>query len=124
MPLEKSTTLPSDGAIWKGVTLTNRAAEYIQHLAARDPNIKGLQIDVKPSGCAGLSYSMNLVTTKSQDDLSFSHHGACVFVPLHAMPYIDGTEVDYVYVGLNQIFKFNNPRAQHACGCGESFGVE
>ncbi|MGO3398672.1 MAG: Fe-S cluster assembly scaffold SufA, partial [Serratia proteamaculans] len=20
-------------------------------------------------------------------------------------------------------FKFNNPKAQHACGCGESFGV-
>jgi hypothetical protein len=31
---------------------------------------------------------------------------------------------DYVREGLNQIFKFNNPKAQHACGCGESFGVE
>ncbi|HBC81012.1 MAG TPA: Fe-S cluster assembly scaffold SufA, partial [Escherichia sp.] len=25
--------------------------------------------------------------------------------------------------GLNQIFKFYNPKAQHECGCGESFGV-
>ncbi|VFP84457.1 Protein SufA [Candidatus Erwinia haradaeae] len=124
MQLEKSTMLDSDRAIWKGLTLTNRAAKHIQHLSSQDPNIKGLQIDVKSSGCAGLSYSMNLVTTSSQDDLIFSHHGACLFVPLHAMPYIDGTEVDYVHVGLNQIFKFNNPRAQHACGCGESFGVE
>jgi len=39
------------------------------------------------------------------------------------MPFIDGTEVDYVHEGLNEIFKFNNPKAQHECGCGESFGV-
>jgi len=45
-------------------------------------------------------------------------------VPLQAMPFVDGTELDYVREGLNQIFKFNNPKAQHACGCGESFGVE
>ncbi|EGK6842007.1 Fe-S cluster assembly scaffold SufA, partial [Escherichia coli] len=25
--------------------------------------------------------------------------------------------------GLNQIFKFHNPKAQNECGCGESFGV-
>ncbi|EJW0603117.1 Fe-S cluster assembly scaffold SufA, partial [Escherichia coli] len=36
---------------------------------------------------------------------------------------IDGTEVDFVREGLNQIFKFHNPKAQNECGCGESFGV-
>ncbi|VEA35239.1 Iron binding protein SufA for iron-sulfur cluster assembly [Salmonella enterica subsp. enterica] len=35
----------------------------------------------------------------------------------------DGTEVDYVQEGLNQLFKFHNPKAQNECGCGESFGV-
>ncbi|EED8412365.1 Fe-S cluster assembly scaffold SufA, partial [Salmonella enterica subsp. enterica serovar Cerro] len=25
--------------------------------------------------------------------------------------------------GLNQLFKFHNPKAQNECGCGESFGV-
>ncbi len=44
----------------------------------------------------------------------------CLF---SAMPFIDGTEVDYVREGLNQIFKFHNPKAQNECGCGESFGV-
>ncbi len=28
-----------------------------------------------------------------------------------AMPFIDGTEVDYVREGLNQLFKFHNPKA-------------
>ena len=49
--------------------------------------------------------------------------GAKLFVPLQAMPFIDGTEVDFVREGLNQIFKFHNPKAQNECGCGESFGV-
>ncbi|VFP80104.1 Fe-S cluster assembly scaffold SufA [Candidatus Erwinia haradaeae] len=124
MQVETSTNLCLDRARWKGLTLTNRAARQIQHLSSKDPNIQGLQIDVKTSGCAGFSYSMNLVTKKSQDNLSFTQHGAKLFVPLHAMPYIDGTEIDYVDVGLNQIFQFNNPKAQHSCGCGESFAIE
>lgn len=50
--------------------------------------------------------------------------GAKLFAPLQAMPFIDGTELDYVREGLNEIFKFHNPKAQHECGCGESFGVQ
>ena len=67
-----------------------------------------------------------ILTTVSQpekDDLVFEHDGARLYVPLQAMPFIDGTEVDYVREGLNQLFKFNNPKAQNECGCGESFGV-
>ena len=41
-----------------------------------------------------------------------------------AAAFIDGTELDYVREGLNEIFKFHNPKAQHECGCGESFGVQ
>ncbi len=67
---------------------------------------------------------MDLVKQPEDDDLQFTYYGATLFVPLQAMPFIDGTEVDYVREGLNQIFKFNNPKAQHACGCGENFGVE
>ncbi|WP_286146419.1 iron-sulfur cluster biosynthesis family protein, partial [Shigella sp. FC1967] len=32
-------------------------------------------------------------------------------------PFIDGLVVDYVREGLNQMFKFNNPKAQNVCGC-------
>ena len=113
-----------DDFIWKGLTLTDSAAKQISHLVSADPELKGLKLGVKTSGCAGFGYTMDLVKETEKDDLEFSHNGALLFVPLEAMPYIDGTEVDFVREGLNQIFKFNNPKAQHACGCGESFGVE
>lgn len=66
---------------------------------------------------------LDLTREPADDDLLFERDGAKLYVPLKAMPFIDGTTVDYVREGLNQIFKFNNPKAQHACGCGESFGV-
>lgn len=113
-----------DDFVWKGLTLTESAAKQILNLVAQDPEVKGLRVGVKQSGCAGFGYVMDLVKEPAADDLQFSAFGATLYVPLQAMPFVDGTEVDYVREGLNQIFKFNNPKAQHACGCGESFGVE
>ncbi|RWR03517.1 iron-sulfur cluster assembly scaffold protein [[Pantoea] beijingensis] len=113
-----------DDFVWKGLTLTDSAAQQIIALSAKDPHVKGLRLGVKQSGCAGFGYVMDLVKEPADDDLLYSHQGATLFVPLQAMPFVDGTEVDFVREGLNQIFKFNNPKAQHACGCGESFGVE
>ncbi|ERK10306.1 MAG: Fe-S cluster assembly scaffold SufA [Pantoea sp.] len=113
-----------DDFVWKGLTLTESAAKQILNLVAQDPEVKGLRVGVKQSGCAGFGYVMDLVKEPAADDLQFPYFGATLYVPLQAMPFVDGTEVDYVREGLNQIFKFNNPKAQHACGCGESFGVE
>jgi len=110
--------------VWKGLTLTESAAKQILNLVEQDPEVKGLKLGVKTSGCAGFGYVMDLVKDPADDDLQFEQSGAKLFVPLQAMPFVDGTELDYVREGLNQIFKFNNPKAQHACGCGESFGVE
>lgn len=62
-----------------------------------------------------------MIAEPAPDDLLFESDGAKLFAPLQAMPFIDGTELDYVREGLNEIFKFHNPKAQHECGCGESF---
>jgi len=40
-----------------------------------------------------------------------------------SLPLIDGTLVDFVKQGLNEAFKFQNPKAKGECGCGESFNV-
>ncbi|WP_075181676.1 Fe-S cluster assembly scaffold SufA [Pantoea sp. 1.19] len=117
-------TFSPDDFIWQGVTLTDRAAQHILALIAHDAELQGLRLGVKQSGCAGFGYTFDLISTPASDDLMFTHQGARLYVPLQAMPFLDGTEVDFVRDGLNQVFKFNNPKAQHACGCGESFGVE
>ncbi|MDI5535547.1 Fe-S cluster assembly scaffold SufA, partial [Salmonella enterica subsp. enterica serovar Montevideo] len=96
---------------------------HIRELAAKQPGMLGVRLSVKQTGCAGFGYVLDTVREPDKDDLVFEAEGAKLFAPLQAMPFIDGTEVDYVQEGLNQLFKFHNPKAQNECGCGESFGV-
>lgn len=100
-----------------------RGGEHIHELVAKNPDILGVRLGVKQTGCAGFGYVLDTVTEPEKDDLVFETDGAKLYVALQAMPFIDGTEVDYVREGLNQLFKFHNPKAQNECGCGESFGV-
>lgn len=108
---------------WQGLQLSASAARQIITLTGQDQSMLGLRLGVKQSGCAGFGYVLDKVTELDSQDLLFERDGARLYVPLKAMPFIDGTELDYVQEGLNHVFKFNNPKAQHACGCGESFGL-
>lgn len=123
MQTENVGTFSLDENVWQGILLSDNAVQQITKLMQQDPQVKGLQLGVKQSGCAGFAYVLDLTREPADDDLLFERDGAKLYVPLKAMPFIDGTKVDFVREGLNQIFKFNNPKAQHACGCGESFGV-
>ncbi|MBK4775385.1 Fe-S cluster assembly scaffold SufA [Candidatus Pantoea edessiphila] len=110
--------------MWKGFKLTKTAEKQMIILINKNPEVKGLCLSIKKSGCAGFKYIMNLTKNPSSEDLKFSFKNVTLFVPVQAMPFIDGTEIDYIYDGLNQNFKFQNPKAQHSCGCGESFSIE
>ncbi|HFZ8996058.1 TPA: Fe-S cluster assembly scaffold SufA [Citrobacter freundii] len=122
MELHTETFNPHEFA-WRGLTLTPAAATHIRELTAKQAGMLGVRLSVKQTGCAGFGYVLDTVEAPQKDDLLFEMEGARLYVPLKAMPFIDGTEVDYVREGLNQIFKFHNPKAQNECGCGESFGV-
>lgn len=114
---------PNEETQWEGVSMTEAAAKQIRNLMQQNPNSKGLSLSVKQSGCAGFGYIFEMIENPTDEHVVYQQDGAFLYVQLKAMPYIDGTVIDYVREGLNQMFKFNNPKAQHACGCGESFGV-
>ncbi|AFP84701.1 Fe-S cluster assembly scaffold SufA [secondary endosymbiont of Ctenarytaina eucalypti] len=109
--------------VWRGLTLTDAAARQIRRLVENNPSMLGLRLNVKHSGCAGFVYVLEHASQDAGSDRLYEHKGARLYVALKAMPFIDGTELDYVHEGLNHVFKFNNPKAQFACGCGESFGL-
>jgi len=112
-----------DGKNWSGIIITKNAATQIIKLMQKNLRAKGLRLSVKSSGCADFTYVLDIVELPDKDDLMFEYQTAKLYVPLKAMPFIDGTKIDYVREGLNHIFKFDNPKAQHSCGCGESFGI-
>jgi iron-sulfur cluster assembly protein len=53
----------------------------------------------------------------------FEDRGVKLIVDNSSLPFVDGTEVDFVKDGLNEAFRFRNPNAKGECGCGESFNV-
>lgn len=113
---------------WQGISLTPSAAKRISQLSMSDIFV---MLSVKPSGCTGYAYVLDQISVANEEHsdnskpekLLFESHGCRFYVQLEAMPFVDGTEIDYVREGLNQTFVYHNPNVTAECGCGESFGV-
>ena len=105
------------------ITLTQTAAERVKsHLDQKGTGL-GLRLGVKTTGCSGFAYVVDYAEAVSAEDVVFEDHGVKVVVSKESLPYLDGTQVDYVRQGLNESFKFHNPNVKDECGCGESFNV-
>ena len=105
------------------VTLTETAANQIRNSIDKRGKGLGLRLGVRTSGCSGMAYVLEFADDIEADDHVFEDHGAKVIVNPKSLPYIDGTELDFVREGLNEGFKFKNPNVKDECGCGESFNV-
>lgn len=105
------------------ITLTDSAAERVRTYLARRGAGVGLRLGIKKTGCSGYSYIVNYADEVGPDDVVFPVDDVKVVVDRQSLEIIDGTEVDYVREGLNEAFKFTNPRAVGECGCGESFSI-
>ncbi len=105
------------------VTLTQSAAQHVQKFLQKRGKGVGLRLGVKTSGCSGMAYKLEFADEAGPEDTQFECHGVKVFVDTRSLPYIDGTELDFVREGLNEGFRFNNPNVKNECGCGESFTV-
>jgi iron-sulfur cluster assembly protein len=105
------------------ITLTDSAAKHVQNYLTKRGKGIGLRFGVRTTGCSGMAYKLEFVDAIGDEDQTFESHGVKVFVDPKSLVYIDGTELDFVKEGLNEGFKFNNPREKDKCGCGESFNV-
>ncbi|TMH98305.1 MAG: iron-sulfur cluster assembly protein IscA [Betaproteobacteria bacterium] len=105
------------------ITLTEKAASHVRSTLAKRGKGVGLRVGVRTSGCSGLAYKLEFADTVNPEDQQFESHGVKLFVDPKSLQYIDGTELDYAREGLNEGFKFRNPKVKDECGCGESFNV-
>ena len=105
------------------ITLTEPAAERVKSFLENRGSGIGLRLGVKTMGCSGMGYVVEFVDEINDDDEVFESHGVKIMVDTKSLVYLDGTEVDFAKEGLNEGFKFNNPKEKDACGCGESFTV-
>ncbi len=111
------------GAQGMSVSLTEAAARHINRYLGRRGKGVGVRLGVKTTGCSGLAYKIEFADEVAPEDIVFENQGVKILVDPKSLPYIDGTELDFAREGLNEGFKFNNPKERDRCGCGESFRV-
>jgi len=106
------------------VSMTEKAIEYARKQLASDTAASGIVLGVKKSGCSGFKYDLQLMRDVQDNEKTFQvADDVVLFVTAEALPYVNGTEIDYETNGLNSTMVFNNPNAKDECGCGESFNV-
>jgi iron-sulfur cluster assembly protein len=102
------------------ITLTDAAAGRVSEIVATRENALGIRVSIKKGGCAGMEYTIDLVTEAKVGDDVIEKDGARVFVAPEAVLYLLGTQMDFEVTKLRTGFVFNNPNQTSACGCGES----
>nr|WP_295468635.1 Fe-S cluster assembly scaffold SufA [Mesorhizobium sp.] len=102
------------------MTMTDAAADRVREIVSARDNAKGVRVGVKKGGCAGMEYTVDLVTEPNPKDDHIERAGADVWVAPEAALYLLGTEMDFEVTTLRTGFTFNNPNQSSACGCGES----
>ncbi|MCT8996923.1 Fe-S cluster assembly scaffold SufA [Chelativorans intermedius] len=102
------------------ITLTDAAAARVREIVAAREGAKGIRVGIRKGGCAGMEYTVDLVTEPDPKDDHVEHEGAHVYVAPEASLFLLGTQMDFEVTKLRTGFTFNNPNQSSACGCGES----
>ncbi|MBN9078351.1 MAG: Fe-S cluster assembly scaffold SufA [Rhizobiales bacterium 65-79] len=102
------------------ISMTDAAAARIRDIVDTREGAQGVRVGVKKGGCAGMEYTVDLVTEANPKDDHIEHEGANVWVAPEAALFLLGTEMDFEVTKLRTGFTFRNPNQTSACGCGES----
>jgi len=105
------------------VALTAAAAERIKSVVASEPAGAGLRVAVEGGGCSGFQYEIAVAQAPNPDDVVVERDGARLFVDPLSLPFLLGSEVDWVEELIGASFKVKNPNATASCGCGVSFSI-
>ena len=102
----------TDGAISKAIERTETG------------NRSGIRLGVTGGGCAGFEYIFDSVKEKSPEDIVVDFGKLQFVIDKISVPYINGMTLDWRKEGLNEVFKFINPKEQSSCGCGVSINFD
>lgn len=106
------------------ITMTDAAATRVREIVASRDAAAGIRVSIRKGGCAGMEYTVDLVTEPNPKDDHIERAGAHVWVAPEAALYLLGTEMDFEVTKLRTGFVFRNPNQSSACGCGESVELQ
>ncbi|TIP31897.1 MAG: iron-sulfur cluster assembly accessory protein, partial [Mesorhizobium sp.] len=77
------------------MTMTDKAADRVREIVATRENANGIRLGIKKGGCAGMEYTIELVTEPNAKDDHVERDGAHVYVAPEAALFLLGTEMDF-----------------------------
>ncbi|HZV21582.1 MAG TPA: iron-sulfur cluster insertion protein ErpA [Hyphomicrobiales bacterium] len=105
------------------ISVSDRAANRIREIMTKEAGEKALRVSVAGGGCSGFRYDFEIVAGANEDDLVIEKAGARVVIDPISVPYMAGSEIDYVDDLIGASFRIHNPNATASCGCGTSFSI-
>ena len=104
------------------VTLTDIAATKVKELMNGQAEVPRRGCGW-PSGAAAVraSSTRSRSTSSVTGDQVFEYADIRLLIDSESLPFVDGSEVDYVEGLQGAGFAVNNPNVVAACGCGQSF---
>jgi iron-sulfur cluster assembly accessory protein len=112
-----------DQRMTTAVTISERAARRIGEILKGEGGGAMLRISVEGGGCSGFQYKFDVDHAKAEDDLVIEREQAIVLVDPASVPFLAGSEVDFVDDLIGASFRVHNPNATASCGCGTSFSI-
>ena len=108
----------------QAVSVTEKAQKHFENQIAHS-NDNAVRLSIKESGCTGYMYVVDLVSASTDSDIILNlENGVTLYVDKEALPVVQGTIIDMVQEGVNNVLSFNNPNVAEQCGCGESFNIK
>src|SRR3954469_6284439 len=105
------------------ITVSARAARRIGEILKTEGDGAMLRISVEGGGCSGFQYKFDVEHSKTDDDLVIARDSAIVVVDPASVPFLAGSEVDFVDDLIGASFRVVNPNAPASCGCGTSVSI-
>jgi len=105
------------------VTISERAARRIGEILTKEGEGAMLRISVEGGGCSGFQYKFDVEHAKAEDDVVVERDRAVVLIDPASVPFLAGSEVDFVDDLIGASFRVINPNATASCGCGTSFSI-
>ena len=106
------------------IEITNEAIAKILE-KQKTEQFDAIRLGITGGGCAVFEYifdSCNDVV--DTEDVRLDYGKFAVLINKISIPYLVGMTLDYQKEGLNEIFKFINPKEKDSCGCGVSINFD
>ena len=91
------------------VTISERAARRIGEILKTEGDGAMLRISVEGGGCSGFQYKFDVERAQAEDDLVIARDSAVVLVDPASVPFLAGSEVDFVDDLIGASFRVVNP---------------